>query len=159
MEAARRRETCMGNQGRDSQTDEVLWISRREVARRGPQAGAPLGTSRTLPTLKRVALSPTSGPHSGILDKRFGQKADMAPSNLLFSLLGLQQGEILSDTDNDFFFLLPFCTPRQRYCSSSLGHEKGQHTARSTEHSTKHAASDARCLFRAQLPGHGREAC
>lgn len=83
----------MGNQGRDSQTDEVLWISRREVARRGPQAGAPLGSSRTLPTLKRVVLSPTSGPQSGILDRRFGQKADMAPSNLLFSLMGLQQGQ------------------------------------------------------------------
>lgn len=82
----------MGNQGRDSQTDEVLWISRREVARRGPQAGAPLGSSRTLPTLKRVALSPTGGPQSGILDKRFGQKADMAPSNLLFVLAGPATG-------------------------------------------------------------------
>lgn len=129
----------MGNQGRDSQTDEVLWISRREVARRGPQAGAPLGSSRTLPTLKRVALSPTSGPQSGILDKRFGQKADMAPSNLLFPLLGLQQGEILSDSDNEFFFLPPFSPPRQRYCSSS-GNERAAHsTAHSLQHPTPRA--------------------
>lgn len=85
----------MGNQGRDSQTDEVLWISRREVARRGPQAGAPLGSSRTLPTLKRVALSPTSGPQSGILDKRFGQKADMAPSNLLFPCWACNRGNLV----------------------------------------------------------------
>lgn len=74
----------MGNQGRDSQTDEVLWISRREVALQARRRGLPWAPSRTLPTLKRVAFSPTSGPRSGILDKRFGQKADMAPPNLLF---------------------------------------------------------------------------
>lgn len=74
----------MSNQGRDSQTDEVLWISRREVALQARRRGLPWNPSRTLPTLKRVALSPTGGPWSGILDKRFGQKADMAPPNLLF---------------------------------------------------------------------------
>lgn len=90
----------MGNQGRDTQTDEVLWVSRREVARPGPRAGAPLGPSRTLPTLKRVALSPTGGPRSGILDNKFGQKADMAPPNLLFlagtSAVSLESVDIMS---------------------------------------------------------------
>jgi len=77
------------------QTDEVMWISRREVARPGPRAGAPLGPSRTLPTLKRVASSPTGGPRSGILDKRFGQKAEHDTTKSAFPLPCLQQTQLL----------------------------------------------------------------
>lgn len=158
----------MGNQGRDSTNGRgIVDLAARGRASR-PAVGAPLGPSRTLPTLKRVAFSPTCGPCSGILDKRFGQKADMTPPNLLFlaRACNRQPGFVgaMSDDDNSLLILpeppspsppakLALSIPRQTsdFARHRVANER--RTARSMQ------ASYAKDQSRIQLPGHGRKAC
>lgn len=128
----------------------IVGLAARGRASR-PAGGAPLGPSRTLPTLKRVALSPTSGPRSGILDKRFGQKADMTPPNLLFlagpSAVSL---ELLKSCQ------VPIPSPQNE---SHIAHRQASHRLLVVPGSRTDATCWAKDEPRTQLPGHGREAC
>lgn len=158
----------MGNQGRDSTNGRgIVDLAARGRASR-PAAGAPLGPSRTLPTLKRVAFSPTCGPCSGILDKRFGQKADMTPPNLLFpaGACNRQPGIVgaMSDNDNSLLILPEPPSPSPPAKLASSIHRQTSDFARhrvANERRTARSmqASYAKDQSRTQLPGHGREAC